>query len=401
MKAHHLLALAFAAAALFAACTSTNPVCDSADLLDLSSKTNDCVGIDAGNPLQGHDNCNAKIKGCTADDQATLQAMVNCLSNLGVCQRNTQANWEKQVQDCLSGATVLGPVCQTQFFPQPTGGGAGGGLGGGTGGGGGGQMDGGAETLPCDVAGVIGTWCGKCHAEPASNGAPYSLWKRSDFLRVSPSDANASIGQRCVYRMQATDIPMPPDPEPKPSAAEVQVISDWVTAGLPDGTCTPDAGAVDAGPAPVTCQGNQMFPPLTSASSAMAPGWACVACHKGQNFQNQNTQGYTAYSRAYFFMGTVFPDWHENDLCEDSLPSGTQVQIFDASGALALTLSVNSVGNFYSGSVAAGVTLPYTARVKSPSGAVRWMLTPQGIGDCNTCHTVQGTTGAPGRITLP
>ena len=34
-------------------------------------------------------------------------------------------------------------------------------------------------------------------------------------------------------------------------------------------------------------------------------------------------------------------------------------------------------------------------------GKERAMLTSQTTGDCNTCHAVTGTSGAPGRIALP
>ncbi len=382
------------ASILLFACPSTNPVCDTADKLDLASKTNDCVGLDAGRPLQDHTSCNAKIHGCNANDQSTLDAMLNCLNNLDKCQRNTQSTWEQREADCFSAVSGLSQTCKDQFFPTGAGGGSGGGAGGG------GSSDAGRETLPCDVAAFFGTWCGKCHSNPPANAAPYPLVKRSDVTQTSPADPMMSVGQRCVFRLQQTTLPMPPAPEPVPSAAEIAVVSNWVSAGMPDGVCTVDGGTPDAGPAPVTCQGTQTQPPLTSAGPEMAPGWACVSCHQGSNFDNQNPQGYTAFSRAYFFMGTVFPDWHENDLCIESIPSGVSIDIFDSNGAAVLNLPVNAVGNFYSHSLSAGISLPYTARLNGPNGT-RTMVTPQMSGDCNTCHTVQGLQGAPGRITLP
>lgn len=70
---------------------------------------------------------------------------------------------------------------------------------------------------------------------------------------------------------------------------------------------------------------------------------------------------------------------------------------------MTLTLAPNSVGNFYSSSVTADTPIPYTARVVS-NGLMRAMTTPQ-TGDCNACHTEQGTTistGAEaGRIVWP
>jgi hypothetical protein len=62
-----------------------------------------------------------------------------------------------------------------------------------------------------------------------------------------------------------------------------------------------------------------------------------------------------------------------------------------------LTLSVGSTGNFYS---AQSIAFPFTAKVLYQGGQ-RAMATPQNTGDCNTCHTNQGSNGAPGRIALP
>jgi hypothetical protein len=233
------------------------------------------------------------------------------------------------------------------------------------------------------------------------NAAPYPLVSRSDFTRISPTDMTVTVGARCVERLGSVDQPMPPDPEPKPSPSEVAIINDWVAAGMQDGACVPDAGELDAGPAPTGCLGTQMAGMSTVASENMDPGWACQACHKGQNFQNQNPMGYSASSRAYYFMGTVFPDFHENDLCIDVNAGGVTVQIYDASGAMQYEMTPNNVGNFYIASKQANLTLPYTASITGPTGKKRWMLTPQVIGDCNTCHTVQGLNGAPGRIVIP
>lgn len=41
--------------------------------------------------------------------------------------------------------------------------------------------------------------------------------------------------------------------------------------------------------------------------------------------------------------------------------------------------------------------MPYTAKVIR-DGVESKMLTPQSNGDCNACHSVDGASGAPGRI---
>ena len=61
------------------------------------------------------------------------------------------------------------------------------------------------------------------------------------------------------------------------------------------------------------------------------------------------------------------------------------------------TLTPNAAGNFYSTTT---ITPPYTAKV-TYQGRERIMPVPQTNGACNSCHTQNGTNGAPGRITLP
>jgi hypothetical protein len=112
----------------------------------------------------------------------------------------------------------------------------------------------------------------------------------------------------------------------------------------------------------------------------MEPGNACQSCHGGQ----------------FGFAGTVYPTAHESTSCDGTSVSGVVVTIKGADGKT-LTMAPNSVGNFYgSGNVA----MPFTA-VVSYNGATNAMTTPQTSGDCNSCHTQNGSNGAPGRIVLP
>jgi mono/diheme cytochrome c family protein len=72
------------------------------------------------------------------------------------------------------------------------------------------------------------------------------------------------------------------------------------------------------------------------------------------------------------------------------------VLITEASGTTH-TLPVNSVGNFYyEGSIAT----PYQAQVQAGS-AVRVMTHTQTSGDCNGCHTVNGSSNTPGATSAP
>jgi len=60
------------------------------------------------------------------------------------------------------------------------------------------------------------------------------------------------------------------------------------------------------------------------------------------------------------------------------------------------------VGNFYNddGFGLLKIPTPYTTKVVSKN-KIRAMLTAQTVGDCNSCHTEQGTNSAPGRIMAP
>jgi hypothetical protein len=118
-------------------------------------------------------------------------------------------------------------------------------------------------------------------------------------------------------------------------------------------------------------------------NAMMRPGAACLAsgCH-------------LTGTRAWAIGGTVYPTLHEPLSCNGK--SGVQVVITPASGA-ALTLTTNSAGNFYS---ATKITTPYRAKVVV-NGVERAMMATQTNGDCNSCHTQNGTMSAPGRIIVP
>jgi hypothetical protein len=117
----------------------------------------------------------------------------------------------------------------------------------------------------------------------------------------------------------------------------------------------------------------------------MSPGDTCVSCHAADPQAPRFTIG-----------GTVYPSAHEPNLCDGVNVPGATVIITDAKKNV-LMLPVNSVGNFSS---SAPVATPFTASV-SYAGNTLSMLTPQTSGDCNSCHSAAGASGAPGRIMLP
>lgn len=244
--------------------------------------------------------------------------------------------------------------------------------------------DPGPNELPCDVRAAIESACLSCHSSPPTSEAPVSLVSRYSFLGPS-SVPGETLGERTVKRMKNTDAPMPPLTEPPAADWHVAVIEAWVAAGMPPGEC----GAIPEKPAETTCQSDDFWTLGDSGSSNMNPGRPCRACHLTEKPEH-----------AYYFMGTAFPDFHEEDLCRSPPPDGARVEILDNEGNVTLTLLPGPSGNFMSSSVVPGVPLPYRARLVA-NGLVRSMSTAQTSGDCNGCHTEQGDEGAPGRIVWP
>jgi hypothetical protein len=137
-----------------------------------------------------------------------------------------------------------------------------------------------------------------------------------------------------------------------------------------------------------TCTSGHNWTYGDSGSVLMHPGQACLNCH-------------SMYFRApnFAFAGTVYPSAHEPDDCNgaDGL-NGDEMHVIvtDANGTVT-DVFVNQSGNFYSYNT---VTFPITA-VVTYQGRTRAMTTPAPSGDCNSCHTENGTSAAPGRIMLP
>ncbi len=246
----------------------------------------------------------------------------------------------------------------------------------------------GPDELPCDVRAVLEDACTQCHSDPPTSNAPHALVARSDFFAASSVDGE-SLGVRALARLHDTQHPMPPLSEPAASAAEVATLDAWLAAGMPPGSC----GRIPMRFTIPTCASGVLWD--GTATNVMDPGKACIGCHTTD-----------APQLAYFFMGTAFPAYHESDDCEDPPPADARVEILDANGNVTLVMMPTADGNFYSSSIAAGVPLPFTARLVA-NGLARAMVTPQMTGECNACHTEQGTTltvgtaSAPGRLVWP
>lgn len=120
-------------------------------------------------------------------------------------------------------------------------------------------------------------------------------------------------------------------------------------------------------------------------SPLMHPGVACIDCHT-------QLQG-----PSFYFGGTVYSSVHEPDDCSGA-GGEPLVHIVDAVGAT-FTMNTNAAGNFYL-KMRGSFVLPYRAKI-TYQGRTREMAAPQQSGDCNFCHTQNGSSGAPGRIFLP
>lgn len=301
--------------------------------------------------------------------------------------------------------------CQGVIEPghQPPGSAGGGDAAGSSVGGGGGASGGPVGSdLPCDVALLLARQCTSCHGTTLSGGAPFAMVSRADLLReVAPG---SSVASRSLARMRLTSAPMPPSPFPPPAATDIAVLEQWVANGAPAGECT--QALPDAGPPALTCQTQSTWTQGNLASGDMNPGWACQACHRGQNVHGQNPALDAADAeRAYLFMGTVFPGLNERDLCNAGLSGPVEIEITGANGQrITRMVARNGSGNFFSDGEAprsdrllllgATVSLPYTATVRA-NGRVVQMRTPQMNGDCNACHTERGFDSAPGRVVTP
>jgi hypothetical protein len=145
-----------------------------------------------------------------------------------------------------------------------------------------------------------------------------------------------------------------------------------------------DGGRVDATSpynTPLQCTSNRMWTNGDLGSTLMHPGRTCIACHIGTP------------APVLTIAGTVYPSAHEPDDC---FGAAATVAITDANGRT-VSLIANSSGNFLTEQ---SVALPFFAKVMK-NGQERAMQAAQTVGDCNSCHTVDGANGAPGRIFLP
>ncbi len=256
--------------------------------------------------------------------------------------------------------------------------------------------DGGSSTvagdLPCDVASLLSSHCTTCHGSPPSGGAPMPLNSLAALTAVSTIPPQ-TYAQRSLFRMQDTASPMPPGTSLTVSATEIAAFSSWVDAGTPAGSCGPAVDPVFG--APPQCSSGSYWTQGDNGSRDMHPGLACIACH------SRSTE-----PPRFAIAGSVYPTGHEYDDCYGSAAGGATVTVTDKNG-VAHSTTVNSAGNFFidAATFPGWPAFPITATV-SFNGKTRSMGTAVPSGDCNSCHTQDGTSvngiaAPPGRVALP
>jgi len=250
--------------------------------------------------------------------------------------------------------------------------------------------------LPCAVATLLTNKCAICHGPHPAGGAPMSLMNYAQMKAPALSDPTKTMAVVAVARMMNTTTPMPPVAYPQATTAEIAALQSWISAGYPTTGCstvTPPTGQ-DAGMPPPdpfsvapTCTSGKTWTGGTNGSGSMQPGVACINCHKS-----------SGEAPRFTIAGTLYPTAHEPNQCNgvNGSTAGAKVVITDAKQNV-VTLTPNSAGNFYyTGTIAT----PFRAKVTDMNGE-RDMVASQTSGDCNSCHTQNGTMSAPGRIILP
>jgi hypothetical protein len=260
-----------------------------------------------------------------------------------------------------------------------------------------------ATGLPCDVQALFENRCIGCHEGKTPN-AP-RLLEYADLTAPSVADPRQTMAEMALVRMKSTTSPMPPAPAAPPDADEIATMEEWVAAGTPKGAlCTdipPDGGtdsgipaAVDAGPdAAPACLSGVMWALGDTGSASMHPGRACNSCHQQQGGPNLG------------FAGTVYRAAHDVDDCNGAnAPPPLTIEITDRYGRK-ISTTANDAGNF---NVRPPQQQGQQNRFRAPFRAkiidgakTRVMNGSVTSGDCNSCHSVNGRFGAPGRVLAP
>lgn len=250
-----------------------------------------------------------------------------------------------------------------------------------------------ASGVPCDVANYLAANCTGCHSDPPITGALTGLVTYADLTKQSIEDPTKSEAQLSLARMQGNPMPYMP-PGATPSAADVAILQNWVTAGLPMGTCgTADGGGDGSVTPPASVFNGQ--PPFMSQvpSGGHNPGKACFTCH------TSSCTGGGDCGPELVFGGTLYDG-------SGAAVVGAEVRFVDANGNGTSVYTASSGDFWLRGSSAFAAPAHVGARNATAVQDMHTALqaTTQGPavtgGDCNACHcTGTGCTVAP--IHLP
>lgn len=249
-------------------------------------------------------------------------------------------------------------------------------------------VDASASGLPCGLVALLDRYCVSCHSSPPAPGVIGSLATYDDLVATAKSDPSKMVAELALSRIR--DGSMPPPPTTSPPASDVASLASWIAEGMPRDACTMpiDAGASIPNPydTPLQCTSGSTWAGGDSESPNMHPGGACIGCHS------------TGEGPRFAIAGTVFPTAHEPYDCNGSngTTEGIVITITDSTGNV-VNLNANGVGNFY---YRGALSPPYHAKITA-AGRERAMSAAQASGDCNSCHTTTGMSGAPGRIMAP
>jgi len=135
-----------------------------------------------------------------------------------------------------------------------------------------------------------------------------------------------------------------------------------------------------------SCSSDSWWTSGNEGSTLMTPGGDCTGCHvrRGEG-------------PVYEIAGTVYFDYADADNCNGV--DGAEVVVTDANGT-EFTATSNAAGNFFLTPGQANVTYPASVVVRYQGGE-RAMVNTIADGNCNVCHTVDGTQAAPGRVIAP
>jgi hypothetical protein len=246
------------------------------------------------------------------------------------------------------------------------------------------------DGLPCEVADLLAAHCVACHRDPPAKDVPMPLVNYAHLVSPSVSDPSRTVAEVSLARMKDAAAPMPPGG--LLPASELAPFETWVTEGMPQGDC---GSAGNQAPPPLVCTSDTFWtweadPPNEDLRPEMNPGLACNKCHA-----EEALEGGEDAPPIFLVAGTVYPTVREPDLCYGA--EAATIEVTDAIGRT-IVMTSNGTGNFFAEE--GTLTMPITATVTF-NGHTLVMKDPVDTGDCNSCHTQDGDSGAPGRILLP